>query len=65
MKQSYKMIAPNQKEHKTQHGLYFSNSLITIKYILSDNGSEFEGEFDNLPKERKIQHYWTYPKSQR
>jgi len=34
-----------------------------IEFLLSDNGSEFEGAFDELLKERGIQHYWTYPKS--
>ena len=34
-----------------------------VKYILSDNGSEFEGEFDELLKDKEIKHYWTYPRS--
>jgi len=34
-----------------------------VRGLLSDNGSEFEGEFDELLKEREIRHYWTYPKS--
>jgi len=34
-----------------------------MRGLLSDNGSEFEGEFDELLKERGIRHYWTYPKS--
>ena len=31
--------------------------------MLSDNGSEFEGEFEELLKQREIRHYWTYPRS--
>jgi len=34
-----------------------------VRGLLSDNGSEFEGKFDELLKERGIRHYWTYPKS--
>ena len=32
-------------------------------FLFSDNGSEFEGLFDDLLQERRIQHYWTYPRS--
>jgi transposase InsO family protein len=31
--------------------------------LLSDNGSEFQGDFDALLKEEGVTHYWTYPKS--
>ena len=34
-----------------------------MKGLLSEGGSEFEGEFDRLLKEKEIRHYWTYPKS--
>jgi len=34
-----------------------------IKYFLTDNGSEFQGEFDRLLREKGIRHYWTYPNS--
>ena len=38
------------------------NSKIPIT-ILSDNGSEFEKEFEALTKEKKLEHLWTYPRS--
>lgn len=31
--------------------------------ILSDNGSEFHKDFENLIQERGLQHLWTYPRS--
>jgi transposase InsO family protein len=31
--------------------------------ILSDNGSEFKKEFDELLKQKQLTHYWTYPRS--
>ena len=34
-----------------------------IKAVQSDNGSEFQGEFDKLLKELKIPHYFSYPSS--
>jgi len=34
-----------------------------IKAVQSDNGSEFQGEFDRLLKELKIPHYFSYPSS--
>ena len=34
-----------------------------MRYLLSDNGSEFMGAFDRILRERNIRHYWTYPKS--
>ena len=33
------------------------------QFILSDNGSEFMGAFDNHLQERDITHWWTYPRS--
>ncbi len=41
------------------NGLYEKNKLI----VLSDNGSEFKKDFDNLLKEKQLTHYWTYPRS--
>ena len=34
-----------------------------IEYLLSDNGSEFQGAFDELLRARGVRHYWTYPNS--
>jgi len=31
--------------------------------ILSDNGSEFKKEFDELLQKKNLTHYWTYPRS--
>lgn len=35
----------------------------TNTIILSDNGSEFKKEFDELLKQKQLTHYWTYPRS--
>jgi len=34
-----------------------------IEYLLSDNGSEFQGAFDELLRARGVRHYWTYSNS--
>lgn len=34
---------------------------VKIKVVQTDNGSEFEGEFDQYLEKRKIRHLWTYP----
>ena len=45
-------------------GLSYNADESRCKYsILSDNGSEFKKEFDGLLKEKKLTHYWTYPRS--
>ena len=31
--------------------------------ILSDNGSEFKKDFDELLQQKELTHYWTYPRS--
>ena len=35
---------------------------VPIHTVQTDNGSEFEGDFDNYCREEKITHKWTYPK---
>lgn len=37
---------------------------VAVHTVQTDNGSEFEGEFDNYCcKDKKIKHKWTYPRS--
>ena len=35
---------------------------VKVHTVQTDNGSEFEGDFDRYCKEEKITHKWTYPK---
>jgi len=44
-------------------GLGCETSNSTKYALLSDNGSEFHKEFDALLQEKKLTHYWTYPRS--
>lgn len=39
----------------------FLPKTIKIKVVQTDNGSEFEGAFDQYLGKRKIRHLWTYP----
>ena len=44
-------------------GVTYNNTIKNKFTILSDNGSEFKKEFDNLLQQRSLTHYWTYPNS--
>lgn len=44
-------------------GLGYETSNNNQYAFLSDNGSEFQKEFDSLLQEKKLTHYWTYPRS--
>ena len=39
----------------------FSLTPFSIEKIITDNGSEFKGEFDQLISDTQITHLWTYP----
>lgn len=38
-------------------------SPFAVQQVISDNGSEFHGEFDQLLNEADIRHLWTYPRT--
>lgn len=39
----------------------FSLTPFNIEKIITDNGSEFKGEFDQMISDAQITHLWTYP----
>lgn len=60
-------FAQTFKSKKATNALIVLKSLKTmlpvpIHTVQTDNGSEFEGEFDNYCRKEKITHKWTYPK---
>ncbi len=66
---AYAVALPTKHTHNTAivldvlldglSGLYENNKFM----ILSDNGSEFKKDFDELIRSKELKHYWTYPRS--